>query len=57
MIGYNIIRFYNYYGGSIMNLKKTGKLLAILGATTALIVSIVKDRNPKENDDIKENEE
>lgn len=40
-----------------MNLKKTGKLLAILGATTALIVSIVKDRNPKENDDIKENEE
>ncbi len=39
-----------------MNVKKTGKLLALLGATTALVVSIVKDKKVKGNDEIKEEE-
>lgn len=31
-----------------MNIKKTGKLIALLGATTALIASLVNDKKRKD---------
>ena len=35
------------YGGFVMNLKKTGKMVVLIGATAALVASLVNDKKKK----------